>query len=85
MPAQNVVLLDEARARRAKAQHIRELCKTLFDQRAIEALMGYADELEKQAADLEAKVERTAQLAGNIAKEIAKAQETIAQINGRLS
>ena len=81
MAARNVVLQDEARARRAKAQHIRELCQTLFDQRAIEALTGYADELEKQAADMEAKVERTGHLAGDIAK----AKATIAKINGTLS
>ena len=85
MPAQNIVLLDEARARRAKAQHVTELCRTLVDERAIEALTGYADELEKQAADLEAKVVRTAHLAGDIASEVAKAQQTLAQIKNTLN
>lgn len=85
MPAPNIVLLDEARARRAKAQHVRELCQTLLDTKAIEALTGYAEELEKQAADLEATVGRTARLSGDIASEIAKARETIAQINDTLA
>jgi phage-related tail protein len=56
-----------------------------MDDRAIEALTGYAKELEKQAADMEATVGRTAQLAGGIAREIAKAQETIGKIAGTLN
>lgn len=85
MLAQKVVILDEARAQRAQALHIRKLCQNLTDQRAIEALMDYADELEQHAADLEASVGRTAQLTGDIAQEITKATETLAEINSTLA
>ena len=84
MPAHNVVLLDEARAKRAKAEHVRALCQTLFDTRAIEALRGYADELDQQAAELERRVERTGRLAAEITDEIAKATKTLAQITDTL-
>jgi hypothetical protein len=60
MFAQKVVLLDEARAGRARAQHVRTLCQSVNDHRAIQVLTDYADELEKRAADLETTVRGSA-------------------------
>lgn len=85
MLAQNVVLLDEARAQWAQALHVRRLCQSITDKRAIEALTDYAEELEKHAAELEASVGRTAQLTSHVADEITKATETLIQINSALS
>lgn len=85
MLAQKIVLLDEVRAKRARAQHVRALCRAMTDRQAIEALTAFAEELDRRAADLEATVGRTAQLTRDIASEIAKAEETMAQINATLS
>lgn len=76
MLAQKVALLSEVRAKRARAQHARDLCRTITDEQAIEALTALAEELDQRAADLEASIGRTAQPA----RELAKAEETMAQI-----
>ena len=62
MVSQSVILLGEARARRAKALHVHEICWRLTDPRTIEALTAYAAELDKEAMELEVKAERTAKL-----------------------
>jgi hypothetical protein len=80
----NVVLLKEARSRRDRAIHIRDLVGTLFDDRAIRALNGYAAELDEQAAKLEAQANLTSQLANDIRSEINKARATIAEMKDTL-
>jgi predicted nucleic acid-binding Zn-ribbon protein len=85
MPALNVVLLEDARARRAKAKHIREICQNIYDIKTIETLKTYAEGLEQQASDLEAQADRASKLAADVAGEITKARDTLKEIKAALA
>ena len=49
------MLLDQARAIRARAERTRRLARSIDDPEAIKAILAYADELEDRAAQLDAK------------------------------
>lgn len=49
------LLLDEARAIRARAERTRRLARSTIDQDAMKAIMAYAEDLERRATNLEFK------------------------------
>ncbi len=49
------LLLDEARAIRARAERTRRLARSTIDEDAMKAIMAYAEDLERRATNLEFK------------------------------
>lgn len=56
MPSDRATDLDRANDLRARALHVRLHARSIGDQEAFKRLSAYADELEAQAAGLEANV-----------------------------
>jgi hypothetical protein len=73
MRSQSVFLLAEARANRGEAERARRLCRSVSDERSVEALRTYAVELDEIASKLEEQASRTALLAYDGAKECQEA------------
>jgi hypothetical protein len=83
------VLLDQARAVRARAERTRRLARSIDDPDATRAILSYADELERRAAKLEAKAcdlqaDGERDLAREIHSELQTARANVSEIQRSL-
>jgi hypothetical protein len=80
------MLLDQARAVRARAERTRRLARAIDDADATRAILSYADELERRATRLESKardlqVDGQRDLAREIHSELQTARATVTEIH----
>jgi hypothetical protein len=83
------ILLDQARAIRARAERTRRLVRAIDDRDAIKAILAYAEKLEDRAAGLESKArllpnDGEADLAREIHSELKTVRATVSEIQHTL-